>query len=63
MAKIPTTKSVTLASGTKITMHISANWLDMNAAEREYVFGLVDRLNAAPGAVPQEAHEEEVEDE
>jgi hypothetical protein len=44
----PTTKTVRLPSGTTITLHIAANWLDMSADERAYIFALVDQLNLAP---------------
>jgi hypothetical protein len=44
----PKTKSVTLPSGTVVTLTIDANWLEMSAEERTYVFGLVDSLQKVP---------------
>jgi hypothetical protein len=53
-----TTKSVTLRSGTVITLKIAANWLEMSPEERAYVFGLVDTLRKVPdGAKPEEVDE------
>jgi hypothetical protein len=49
------TKVIKLASGTAITLTIDANWLEMSTAERDYVFGLVDKLQKVPGGVGEQA--------
>lgn len=52
----PTTKTVKLASGTIVVLNIMANWMDMGSTEREYVYGLIDRLQNVPA--PLRAKEE-----
>lgn len=53
------TKVVKLPSGTVVTLHIAANWLDMSPEERTYVFGLVDHLHDHPGLDEPEEEEDE----
>ena len=55
-----TTKSVTLPSGTVVTLNIVADWLDMKGAERDYIFGLIDSLQQVPSA--EDIEQEEVEE-
>lgn len=50
-----TTKKVELASGTTITVEIVGNWLEMSSTERDYVFGLVDKLQAVPPGLKAQA--------
>lgn len=50
-----TSKTVDLTSGGKLTVILSVNLLDLSAADREFVFGIIDRLQSYPG---QKAGEE-----
>jgi predicted Fe-S protein YdhL (DUF1289 family) len=52
-------KTVLLPSGTAITLHIQANWIDMVQEERDYVFGLIDQLRQHPNAEDDEEEESE----
>jgi hypothetical protein len=45
------TKTVVLASGAVVTLKISANWLEMPADERRYVFDLIDMLQSPSAPV------------
>lgn len=52
-------KTVLLPSGTAITLHIQANWIDMVQTERDYVFGLIDYLRQYTTAVGEDDDDEE----
>ena len=55
------TKTITLPSGTVVTLTIVADWLDMKEPERDYIFGLIDSLQQVPSAEDSD-EEEEVEE-
>lgn len=46
------TRTLTLASGGRITLTVDAAWLALSRAERELVYGLVDMLDGYEGGGP-----------
>jgi hypothetical protein len=49
---------LSLASGTKISLHITANWLDISPEERKFIYSLSDLLQSQPMAADGDDDEE-----